>query len=206
MRPTSGKMKISTVVCGVIAVLLFVGAGFAWHCGWVQEHLRKPVLEKPIRFEEGFSLTASFSVAYAHYYWVEVVCPRTNGPQVLNKELPVKFTITCDGQVVAEGDSPGEKSWSGSAAEDTRIIANFKGEPGKRYDLSFRTTGALPALDAINPRVRISSLDWASSNLVTMVFSDTRPALFIAAVGLLFAIPPCCVFARKLFRHVPNMA
>jgi hypothetical protein len=207
-------MQAATVVFALIAFLLFVAAGFAWRCGWVQEHLRRPVLQQPIRFENGFSLASPFSVRYEHYYWVEVVCPRTdsNRPRLndvfsdLSMQLPIQFTITCDGVTVAEGDSPGEKSRVASAAEDTRIITNFKGDPGKSYDLSFRAIGANPALNATQPSVRISSLCWADSNLFHMVFSDTRPALIIAAVGLLFAIPPCGFFARRLFRHKPNVA
>jgi hypothetical protein len=212
-KPSNG-MQTSTIVFAVIALLLFVGAGFGWHCGWVQEHLREPLLQKPIRFGEGFSLTSSFSAAYANNYWVEVVCPRTNSSKsrwkdvysALSMQLPVKFTITCDGITVAEGDSPGEKSRVASAAEDARLITNFKGEPGKRYDLSFRTVEANPVLDATRPTLRICCLCWADTNLFHMVFSDTTPALFIAAVGLLFAIPPCSFFARKLFRHEPNAA
>jgi hypothetical protein len=206
-----GGMQASTVAFSFIAFLLFVAAGFAWHCGWVQEHLRRPVLQKPIRFEDGFSLTSSFSVLYEHYYWVEIVCPRidSNRSQLhdvfsaLSTQLPIQFTITCDGATVAEGDSPGEKTRGASAAEDTRLITSFKGEPGKSYDLSFRTIGANPVLNATQPTVRISSLCWADSNLCHMVFSDTRPALIIAAVGLLFAISPCSFIAQRLFRHEP---
>jgi hypothetical protein len=206
----SGGMPAPKIVFGVIAFV----AGFAWHCGWVQEHLRRPVLQKPIRFEDGFSLTSSFSVPYADRYWVEVVCPRTDSsrPQLdevfsaLSAQLPVQFTISRDGMTVAEGDSPGEKSRVASAAEDTRIITNFIGEPGKSYNLSFRTVGADLILDATKPSLRISSLCWADTNLFHMVFSDTTPALIIAAVGLLFAVSPCSFIARKLFRHEPNVA
>ncbi|MGO9245569.1 MAG: hypothetical protein ACLQDC_12475 [Verrucomicrobiia bacterium] len=210
----SGGMQTLTIVFAVIALLLFVGAGFAWHCGWVQEHLCKPVLQKPIRFGDGFSLTSSFSVAYPHYYWVEVVCPRANSSpsqgedvaSVLSRQLPVKFTIICDGVTVAEGDSPGEKSRVCSAAEDTRIITDFKGEPGRCYELSFKTIGANPTLDATQPSLRISSLCSADANLYHMVFSDTTPALIIAGVGLLFAISSCSFLVRRLFRRKQNVA
>ena len=205
----SGGIKNSTVVCAFIALLLFVVAGLGWHHGWVHEHMCKPVLEKPIHFEEGFSLTSSFSVTYTYGYYVEVVCPRTKSSRsqwrdvvsALSRQLPVKFTITCDGMSVAEGDSPGEKTRVGSAAEDTRIITGFKGETGKTYDLSFHTVGANPALDATKPYVRISCLCWASSNLINMLFSDTTPASVIAVAGLLFAVWPCRILIRKLFRH-----
>ena len=191
--------------CAVIAVLLFVAAGFGWHTGWVQEHLRKPVLEKPIRFEEGFSLTATFSVPYEHNYWVEVVCPRaasssSQSEEVLDSlsaQLPVKFTITCDGVTVAKGDSTKKDDGANSASEDTRIMAGFQGEPGKHYELSFHTVGANPALNATKPSLRISSLSWTGSNLLNWVFSDTKPALFVAGIGLLFAIWPCWILICK---------
>jgi hypothetical protein len=210
-----------TWVFAVIALLLFVVAGWVWHRGWVQEHLRRPVLVKPIRFEEGFSFTSSFSVAYASYYWVDVVCLRTNVSypsqfrevvEILSSELPVKFTITCDGITVAEGDSHSRGGGLGvairaivSRAELWREMTAFSGEPDKRYDLSFRTVGTIPALDAAKPILRIGVLGYGKpNNLGDMLFCDTTPALFIGAVGLLFAISPCRILAGRLFRHEPN--
>ena len=196
------------MVCAVAAILLFALAGFAWRRGWVREHMCKPVLEKSIRFQEDFALTASFSVAYPQSYYIQVICPRTNSPRsqpdevalALSRQLPVKFTITCDGAAVAKGDSPGEKMRVASAVEDTRIITNFTGETGKSYVLSFHTGGAMPVLDATKPVVRIAPLCWASSNLIDMLFSDTIPASVIAVAGLLFAAWPCRILTRKLFR------
>jgi hypothetical protein len=208
-RVTAPVAKITAIGCAVIALLLFVAAGWGWHRGWVREHLCKPVLERPIRFEDGFSFASSFSVAYEGYYWIEVVCPRANSSRsqregvfsALSRQLPVRFTITCDGVTVAEGDSLGENSTSHSAAEDTRIITKFKGEPGKRYTLSFRTLGAIPALDATKPMVRIGCLCWASDNLFDMLFYDTTLAWIIAGVGMLFAVWSCRVLMRKLSQY-----
>ena len=191
--------------CAVIAVLLFVAAGFGWHTGWVQEHLRKPVLEKPIRFEEGFSLTASFSVPYTHLYWVEVVCPRTNqseGPLMnevggyLLRQLPIQFTITCNGIPVTEGYSTNShpKAYRGSELFESCLMTGFNFEPGKRYDFSFHITGAKPLLDATKPIVRINAY---GSDSDISIFSDTVPALFLAGIGLLFAIRPCWILICK---------
>jgi hypothetical protein len=206
-------MQTSTKVFAVIALSLFVVAGWGWHGGRVREQMNKSVLEKPIRFEEGFSFTSTFTVAYANdYYWIEVVCPRTNSSRslfeelrsTLSRQLPIKFTITCDGKTVAEGDSPGIKSITGSAAEETRIMAYFKGETGKSYILSFRTAGVIPALDATNPRVRIRCPVYFVWPIfpkiypITMLLYNTK---FIAVAGLLFAISPCSFFLRKLLRH-----
>ena len=213
----SGGVSFATIVCAVIALLLFVVAGWGWHRGWVQEHLRQPVLEKPIRFQEGFSLTSSFSVRYPSAYWVEVVCPKTNATQLnnraefryiqsaLSRQLPVTFTVACDGMIVAEGDSPGVNTLF-AATEVTRFMSWFKGEAGKSYELSFRTRGAMPALDATKPMVRIGTTYWATEDPIQMLFSDTRAGCVIAAVGMLFALSPFTLLARKLFRHESNAA
>lgn len=201
----SGRKKSLEIVLGVIALLLFVAASLAWHYGRIRQQMCKPVLEKPIQFEDGFSLQGSFSVAYSQNYYVEVVCPRTNSPQsgwndvvaALSKALPVKFAVTCNGVTVAEGDSPGEKNRTASAAEDTRIMTSFAGEAGKTYELSFHTVGAIPAVDATKPTVRITCLCWASSDLIDMLFSNTTPALVVAGVGLIFALWSWRIFTRK---------
>ena len=199
--------------CAVIAVLLFVAAGFGWHTGWVQEHLRKPVLEKPIRFEEGFSLTASFSVPYTHLYWVEVVCPITTPSQrplvqeVVSygnplRPLPIQFTIICNGipvmPVVTEGDSTHShpKEYRGSELFESCLMTGFNFEPGKRYDFSFHITGAKPLLDATKPIVRINAYG-SDSDISEWIFSDTTPALFIAGLALLFALRPCWILICK---------
>ena len=140
---TSGGVSFAAIVYAGIALLLFVVAGGAWHRGWVQEHLRQPVLEKPIRFQEGFAFTSSFFVRYPWAHWVEVVCPKSNSTQLnnraefsyiqaaLKRQLPVTFTVTCDGRIVAEGDSPGVSAVF-AATEVTRLMSWFKGETGSR--------------------------------------------------------------------------
>ena len=176
---TQIRKKAIRVFFVLSATLCFLATACVGHCGWFQEHIRdKPALQMQIQFAQGFSLTNSFSVTYSRYYWVEIVCPRSDSTRphlhevfsTLSKELPITFTITCDGVVVAEGDSTGEKSRAASAAEDTRIITNFKGVPGKRYELTFHTLDSVPVLDATRPSIRISTLKWADSNLFHLLF------------------------------------
>src|ERR1017187_1469003 len=155
-------MKTSTKVCTAIAFLLFVFAGHAW---WGVKSTRRladlldtPALEMPIRFDEGFSFTSSFTVAIATNYEIEAAFQRISSGRIVeeaSRELPIKFTITCNGANVAHGDSPEFLGGSGSEMEDTRTLAYFKAEPGKNYDLSFRVVSALPAVAATKPVVRV---------------------------------------------------
>lgn len=174
------KKNRLTSALTLIGIVFLLATGCASHSGWTQEHIhKKPAMEIPVQFTEGFSLTNSFSVTYSRYYWVEIVCPRSDSTHqhknevfsALSKKLPIKFTISCDGVIVAQGDSSEEKSRGCSAAEDTRIITNFKGVPGKRYDLTFHTLDSVPVLDATRPSIRISLLRWADSNLFHMLFN-----------------------------------
>jgi len=207
LQPSKTVQTPLSMGCAVIAVLLFIAAGFGWHIGWVQEHLRKPVLEKPIRFEDGFSLTDSFSVPYTHWYWVEVVCPKTNlsdGPLLkevggyLLRQLPIQFTVTCNGMPVTGGDSTNNhpRAYRGSMFFESCLMTGFNFEPGKRYDFSFHTTGANPVLDATKPSVRINAFG-SDSDISEWIFSDTTPALFLVGIGLLFAIRPCWILICK---------
>jgi len=197
----------------VMAVLLFIVAGFGWHIGWVQEHLRKPVVEIPFRFEKGFSSTASFYVPYTHCYWVEVVCPKTtlSDSPLVNavggyrlQPLPIQFNITCNGMPVTGGDSTNNhpKAYRGSMHFESCLMAGFNFEPGKRYDFSFHITGANPALDATKPIVRINAFG-SDSDISEWIFSDTTPALFIAGLALLFALRPCWILICKRLQSSP---
>jgi hypothetical protein len=157
-------------------------------------------LERAISFEKGFSFTSSFTVAYAGYYSILAVFPRSKGAgaaEGIEKQLPVTFTVNCDGVIVAQGDSPHPDSIY-SAKEDDRIMARFHAEPGKRYNISYLSAGARPDLDATKPTLRIRR--YAESNLRNL-FAWTWIARDIALIGLLFAVSPIGFLARKHFRH-----
>ncbi len=117
--------------------------------------------EQPISFEQGFSFTNSFTVPFADRYEVQVAFQRTNPHQSVREamnELPIQFTVTCDGTTVAEGDSPRRLGTTCSVAEDTRVVARFQAEPGKTYRIVFRVSSALPSVAANKPIVRLRAV------------------------------------------------
>ena len=203
------RMKASTKVCTVVAVLLFVAAGFVW---WRAQPKRRflqlcltPALEMPIRFEEGFSFTSSFTVALATNYEVEVACRRIYPNAGLfdfgivgKHHLPIKFSVVCNGITVAQGDSPGYIGGYASQYEHTWKLADFKAQPGKSYKLSFRVVGTLPSLAATKPVVRVSVPYYIYKGLTPAPFDLFTLACSIAVLGLLFAFPACIFLVRRL--------
>jgi hypothetical protein len=99
------------------------------------------------------------------------------------------------------GDIPFDWS-SGSYAEQTIHMATFKAEPGKNYEISFRTTSSLPILDTTKPTLRISIPLFAADPfnfrywLIPISFARD-----IAVLGLLFAISPCSFFLKRFLRR-----
>jgi hypothetical protein len=162
--------------------------------------LDTPALETPVRFDEGFSFTSSFSVAIATNYQIEVAFRRTSPHEPVEEafhELPIKFTITCEGTNVAQGDSPGFLGGSGSEMEDTRTLAYFKAEPGKNYDLSFHVVRALPSVAATKPVVRVHVPLYIQKGPMIGAVLETYLAGGLTVGGLLFAIPVCVFFVRR---------
>jgi len=206
MSEPSCGMKTSTMVFTVMALLSLVAAGLIWLLALRNKQMATPVVEMPINFEEGFSFTNSFTVNFEGYYLVQVVCPRTtpvrfHGEDVfsaLKNQLPVHVTIICGGKVVAEGDSP-IRDGSFSNKEDTRRLAMFEGEPSKNYELSFRTEGAVPALDATKPTLRIRLTQRVTIGNILLHLCTPSLASGIGVLGLLFALSPCSFWAQKLF-------
>jgi len=208
MSEPSGGMKTSTMVFSALALSSFIVAGLVWLLALRNERMATPVLETPIRFIEGFAFTNTFTVNFGGVYWVEAVCPRTNQSRsniesnfsTLSKQLPVKFTRTCDGKVIAEGDSP-DRDRSSSAKEDTRHLATFEGEPGKSYELSFCSDSAVPAIDASNPTLRIRLSRRISIKNILLHSCSLSLARDVGILGLLFALSPCSFFVRRVFRR-----
>ncbi len=208
MSEPSGRMKTSTMVFTALALSSFVVAGLVWLLALRNERMATPVLERPIRFVEGFAFTNTFTVYFGGVYWVEVVCPRTNSTHFnpeqiftnLSNQLPVKFTIMCDGKVITEGDSTNRGS-SGSAKEDARHMATFRGESGKNYELSFRNESAVPAIDASNPTLRIRLSQRLSIKNILLHLCSLSLARDVGVLGLIFALSPCGFFVRRVFQR-----
>ena len=196
-------MKTSVKVCTVIALLLFIVAGLGW---WRAQETRRfarllasPVFEMPIRFEDGFSFTSSFTVAFATNYQVVVAFQRTNSDAIaeISHEIPIKFTITCNGTSVAQGDSPGMLGGGSSAVEDHRTLASFNAELGKTYNISFHAVSTLSSLADTKPAVRVRVPLAALKGLMIRALELTWLAIGLAVAGAVFALPACIFFLRR---------
>ena len=196
-----GGIPTPTIVCGAIALLLFVGAGFLWHRAKVLERLCKPVLEKPIYFDNGFAVNSAFKVVLAEKYNVEIACQRTSPIRIilpLSLNLPVKLAVSCNEDSIARVDSSKSLGGSFSAIEDTRTLTTFVAEPSKSYDFSFRVVGEIPALASTKSVVRICLPNGRHEDLLWSLDILELLSRTIAVVGLLFVLPTCILFMRKL--------
>jgi hypothetical protein len=201
-------MKRSTKVFTVLAVLALMFAGAIWQQAWRNAHMARPVFESPIHFDEAFSFTDKFTLPFSGVYWVEVVCARTNLSRsdfervssILPGQLPVRFTITSGANVVVAGDSP-NRFTSFSAKEVAQHLATFRGDGGRDYELSFHSDRAIPSLVGTKPTLRIKLSQGTTIAGLLLHLCTPSLACIIAAVGVLFALSPCVVLAKKCFRY-----
>ena len=213
MSEPSYGMKTSTMAFTAMTFLAFVAAGLVWLLAMRNARMAEPVFEQPIYFEKGFSFTDTFTVAFPGVYRVEAVCPRTDLSsssldgvfKAISKQLPVAFTIECDGKLVAEGDSP-IRGCRCSAKEDARRMAAFRGEAGKKYQLSFRCNGAVPALDVAQPTLRIRLSQGTTIGGLLLHLCTPSLACAIAVGGSILALSPCSFWVWRVFRREPKAA
>lgn len=197
-------MKSHNKVMAAVAVLLLAVAGFVWLRAYHKEQRHTPVLDRPIRFERGFAFTSTFTTRYSGVYEVEIVCQRTQPRQEmaerqLIRELPVEFTIACEGKVVAEGGAA-RHSGRFSNREAAATLARFSAEANKSLELSFRILKDLPELGAIRPNLKIGISRGEIPRDLVDLFMHYTVAQAITCVALLFALSPCCCLAQKFFR------
>lgn len=123
---------------------------------------RDTVLKVPIRFEEGYSLSRSFTVDDPHQYDL-IIAFRKDTPIDVRRGPPpddfaVQFVVRSGGDTVAEGtnESDDPKPSLHSKNYTARYLSTFQAVPGRRYELTFRVTRALPSLAATKPVVMIA--------------------------------------------------
>jgi len=152
---TAGRKTSFKVGC-----VLLAGALVAWLLGenTVRRH-RWGVLKEPIRIEEGFALTRSFTVDVPCEYIIEVECkkevPVETLEAILKSELAVSYSVDEDGRALVEGDSA---VWHGTSYRQrsiSRHLAPFSARPGHTYRLNLRVTRSLPQLAATSPIVKV---------------------------------------------------
>src|SRR6266446_4370162 len=112
-------MRNTNKILGIVALLLFVGAGLAWQRSQrIIHQYRWTVLEEAVRLEDGFSISQSFTVDVAAKYWIEVECRRTVPYETLNhalmKKLAVEVTVASGSNLIAFGDSSEDEGSTGT--------------------------------------------------------------------------------------------
>jgi hypothetical protein len=144
------------------AALAILTVLYVAYVTWLYAHhlfYPRTVLEVPIRFERGFSLTRHFSVGPAAKYWVGIKYNKVFQMTVTNPTPPAEFTAEFDilsgGSVVARGGTDSFRDWDRPwlITRDYVIcfLAAFDADAGKSYDLSLRVTKALPSIIAAGP-------------------------------------------------------
>jgi len=182
-------------ITGVIAALLFIAAGLAFHHSrrLMTEH-RWIVLQEPITFEKGFSLSHAFTMDLAANYWIEVECRKTipfeTLEKTLDKELAAEFIVTDALGPVASGES---SRWNAAGFTDysiSRRLGGFEGAPNHSYTLSLHISASLPGLASTHPVVKIviDTLPYKHAYLTSTLFAILGIVLSVIASVCLLSI------------------
>jgi hypothetical protein len=162
-------MKILRIVITALA-LMFCALLF-WLFANRLLFYRATVLELPIQFEPGFSLTHEFSVDIERTYWVairynEIFRSTVEIPSPLD-EFAAEFEVRSKNKVVAKGSTTslpdgrwgGPAPWATARDHVTRYLGSFEAQPRTAYSLSLQITNAQPRLTSKAARA-IVTIDW----------------------------------------------
>jgi hypothetical protein len=199
-------MRTTNKIIGIIAVILFVGAGVAWQRSQHFIHqYRWIVLEQPIHLQDGFSISHPFTVDVAAKYWIDVECRKTVPFDILDhtltKKLAAEFAVASGAERIASGDTSQELSMGYTAASISRHIATFEAVPAVSYNLTLRVTTSLPEIASTSPTVKVSvePLVFKSAFVVASLWAYL--ALGLAFIGVLCLIPVAWTFLFQRSNH-----
>jgi hypothetical protein len=197
---TAQKLRLS------VGCIFFISALTAWFLALHSIHkYRWTVLEQPVSIEEGFVLEHSFTVDTAADYYVEIECRKTIPFETLNSlltdHLLISYSVTENGNQIADGDSRTQQG--GAYAQDyiTRAIGKLHAEPGHAYKLTLRVAHTLPELAVTSPVAKVS--------VTPLVYKDAAVwagLTFYLSVGLAIVAVICIlpVFYSLLVRRDNN--
>ena len=142
-----------TILVGAAALLLCSCSRYLFH--------RWTVLKAPIRFEEGFSTTQSFTVDRKIKYVLAVGFEKQTQIDLhhpVADDFSAEFSVSSDGMTITQGTNDSDSSHPSADRKDytTRFLGTFEAEPGKKYMLFLRINRALPSLAPTKPVVTIS--------------------------------------------------
>ncbi len=199
-------MKTTKKMIAGVAVLLFVGAGVAWHRSQqIIRQYRWIALEQPIQLEEGFSSSHAFTVDVPARYWVQVECRKTvpfeTLDQTLRKKLAAEFVVTSGAEPITFGDTSRELGMLYTAQSISRHIGTFEAAPGIQYNLGLRITAGLPEIASTQPTVKVSVEPIAFKKAFMSASLAAYIALGFALFGLLCIVLLAWAF---LFQRADN--
>lgn len=196
---------LAKIFVAVVAFSCFIGAAMEWH-GYLQgghtiNESRRIVLEIPIRLEQDFSISQSFTVDVAATYWLDIECQKTNSPETLNailaNELAVEVIITNDASIFIHEDSFQSNGVVNSDDHIERHISIFKALPSVHYNLVLHVIRSSPVLAKSQSVMKISIGPRALENLYMGTSISAYKAVGWALLGLL-----CSFLLLECFR--PN--
>lgn len=190
----------------LITVLLLFCALLLWLYALHLLFYRRTVLETPICFDPGFSLTREFTVDIPVKYWVAIqyddIFRSTVEVPVPRDEFTAEFEVTSQNKLIAKGSTATYPDWSGPWASNrdhvTRYLNSFDAERGKIYQVSLRITSAQPRLVPKNPKAMVV-VDWGFDE-----FRKLRESLLVyvgAGIGIAVFLYGCFALRSRLSRE-----
>lgn len=190
------------VILKTKAGLLLVAVGIAIYAGWNMwiKTRRLVPLDVPISWSAGQNVYSTFRLNLGAMYLIEIKAEQTIPPGQLNclmgvegnptdckgmpSALDATWTVSCEGVDVARGTSAQPHSTPTQATGITRVIGEFQGKAGQRYDLQVNFASAGRGLAAAHPRLRVA----VASIAYTDLDSEAVLAFSIAFVCVLFGV------------------
>ncbi len=171
---------------------------------------RQTVLEAPLRFEKGYSITKSFTVDLADNYWLTIrgIKYPADYQFTLTEPTPpdqfsAYFRVTSEGKTMAEGDNSSNPRRPASLSKDefARFIGDFHAEPNRTYELSLRINDAAPGILSRDAKVAVY-LDFHVREGANYLAALLRFAgIGSGLVGLLLASPLWYFLIQRLLRR-----
>ena len=190
----------------VIAILFLLAAGLMFSWGrYVSYRHRAVVYEAPIQLREGFATDQSFTVdvAGSHFlgigYEKETVVDTRLNPSISGDEFTVVFSVRCNGVPVTQGTASNPNFVILRKGYSIRILADFRADLGKTYDVALRVPHALPALASTNTKMLILPNPEVAQIGAFAEIATIHYATLLATGSFLFSVPVLWHYLRRLW-------
>ena len=147
----------------LLAALWIPIASIEWSYAHTSPASEPTVLDVPILFEPGFSITREFTVERSETYWVTIRYERrfrsTVHAPIPHDQFTAEYMIKSGELVVAKGGTaalPDSRApWAVSRDHVTRYLGAFLATPGRKYSITLRIMNLPPGVIAKSPRLLV---------------------------------------------------